>query len=98
MVGLASAVLLRVSPSSVPDAVDGSASETPYLTRYIEYNLTPEAGLWQRRNDKHLDLAVDAANDKLLFQEAERPKVRRLRYLGSVSVRSRAGVRRRGGR
>ena len=42
----------------------------------------PEAGLWKARAAKHLELAKEAADDKLLFQEAERPKVRRLRYLG----------------
>lgn len=72
-------MFLRVSPSDLPVK---SNDETPYVTRYIQHNLTPEADLWKKRNDKHLELAVDKANDMLLFQEAERPKVRRLRYLG----------------
>lgn len=51
------------------------------MTKYIAYHM-PEAGLWQKRSENHLDLAKSAADDKLLFQEAERPKVRRMRYLG----------------
>jgi hypothetical protein len=42
----------------------------------------PESGLWKGRNKKHLELAKAAADDKLLFQEAERPRIRRMRYLG----------------
>lgn len=54
----------------------------PYLTRYIQHNLAPDADKYKERNDKHLELAKQAADDKLLFQEAERPRIRRLRYLG----------------
>ena len=80
--GLAVALFLRISPDDLPNKIDPSHSETPYLTRYIAHNLTPQADLWKERNEKHLELAVKAADDKLLFQEAERPKVRRMRYLG----------------
>lgn len=52
------------------------------MTRYIAHNLVPEQGLWRSRNEKHLELAVKQADDMLLMQEAERPKVRRMRYLG----------------
>jgi hypothetical protein len=44
-------------------------------------------------------MAIAAADDKLLFQEAERPKVRRMRYPGEVGEAleglgaSRSGVR-----
>lgn len=54
----------------------------PYLTRYISHNLAPGADKYKERNEKHLELAKQAADDKLLFQEAERPRIRRLRYLG----------------
>lgn len=80
------ALFLRISPDDVPNKVDPSSSEVPYLTRYIKHNLTPQADLWKERNEKHLELAVEAADAKLLFQEAERPSVRRLRYLGSVEL------------
>lgn len=32
-----------------------------------------------------MELAKQAADDKLLFQEAEKPRIKRLRYLGYVS-------------
>jgi len=54
------------------------------VTRYIEHNLSPDADKFKARNDRHLELAKQAADDKLLFQEAERPRVRRMRYLGCV--------------
>lgn len=56
--------------------------EEPFMTRYIRYNLTPKSDVFKERNNKHLELAKQAAEDKLLFQEAELPKIRRLRYLG----------------
>lgn len=71
---------LRVSPADNP--ATNNSDETPYLTRYIQHNLTPAADLWKKRNEKHLELAIQAADDKLLFQEAEPAKIRRLRYLG----------------
>lgn len=78
--GLLVALALRVSPANNPTTAN--SDETPYLTRYIQHNLTPATDLWRKRNEKHLELAIEAADDKLLFQEAEPAKVRRLRYLG----------------
>lgn len=63
-----------------------SGDDKPYMTRFIEKNIMPAEGLWKARNEKHLELSKVQAEDKLLFQEAERPKVRRLRYLGSVQI------------
>ncbi|GAA6023419.1 hypothetical protein JCM8202_001432 [Rhodotorula sphaerocarpa] len=60
----------------------------PYLTRYISHNLAPGADKYKERNEKHLELAKQAADDKLLFQEAERPRIRRLRYLGAFDQQS----------
>ncbi|KAL1914546.1 uncharacterized protein VTP21DRAFT_8171 [Calcarisporiella thermophila] len=49
------------------------------LTKYIEYHMPSEEET-KRRNDKHLALAKQAAEDKLLVQEAKRPPIVRLRY------------------
>lgn len=70
------------TPSELVDKVDEKVSVPPYLTRYISHNLAPDGDKYKERNEKHLELAKQAADDKLLFQEAERPRMRRLRYLG----------------
>lgn len=71
------------TPSELVDKVEEAVPAVPpYLTRYISHNLAPDADKFKERNDKHLELAKQAADDKLLFQEAERPRMRRLRYLG----------------
>jgi len=74
-------IAYRLTPDSVHPSAP-SSEDKPYVTRFIEKNLTPAEDLWKKRNEKHLALAKEAAEDKLLFQEAERPKVRRLRYTG----------------
>lgn len=70
------------SPSLSPDAFARAsardADETPLITRLIARYTTP-ASTWTERNDKHLELAKDAAEARLLFQEAERPRVWRWR-------------------
>lgn len=71
-------VAYRVMPAQAV-ATEG---EKPVVTRFIEDKIMPAQDLWRSRNEKHLELAKEAAETKLLFQEAERPKVRRLRYLG----------------
>jgi len=38
----------------------------------------PDAKHWTERLDRHLELTKEAAEDKLLVQDAERPKIRRL--------------------
>ncbi|KAK4698826.1 hypothetical protein P7C70_g7443, partial [Phenoliferia sp. Uapishka_3] len=74
---LAVALAYRLAPASAP-----VTEENPHpITSYIAANM-PAAGQWKANATKHLELAKEAADDKLLFQEAERPKVRRLRYLG----------------
>ncbi|WVR08806.1 hypothetical protein IAU60_005864 [Kwoniella sp. DSM 27419] len=70
-----------VSPSLDPATFSQSAKDKdlPWITRWLANN-TPEAKVWQERSDKHLELTKEAAETKLLFQEAERPKVLRMRY------------------
>jgi hypothetical protein len=76
---------VRVYPSAPtsytsPALIPTSDNDHP-ITRYLAHHM-PESGLWKGRNEKHLELAKAAADDKLLFQEAERPRIRRMRYLG----------------
>ncbi|GAA5881409.1 hypothetical protein JCM1840_007559 [Sporobolomyces johnsonii] len=78
------AIYLRVAPSSSSDA---EPSE-PWLTRYIAHNLAPSADKYRERNNHHLELAKQAADDKLLFQDAERQRIRRMKYLGSFGQAS----------
>ncbi|SCZ89263.1 BZ3500_MvSof-1268-A1-R1_Chr9g10348 [Microbotryum saponariae] len=78
---VAAFVLIRMSPATNPTTSE-SQDEKPYITRYIEHNLTPRAGVFKEHNQRHLEMAIAAAEDKLLFQEAERPRVRRMRNPG----------------
>ncbi|CDS01624.1 hypothetical protein [Sporisorium scitamineum] len=55
--------------------------EKPWLTRYIEHWTTPSS-VWKERNARHLELVKEKAEERLLFQDAERPPVHRLRYTG----------------
>ncbi|KAK4051367.1 hypothetical protein OIV83_002851 [Microbotryomycetes sp. JL201] len=88
--GLAVALVLRLAPAPPEATGEDSQAGTgaPWITRYITHNLTPATDLWKKRNERHLELAIEAANDKLLIQEAEQPKIRRLRYLGSFDQAS----------
>lgn len=81
---LAVFIYLRAAPDDLPSkALDAAEDKAPaWMTRYIEHNLRPDADKFKARNERHLELAKQAADDKLLFQEAERPRVRRMRYLG----------------
>ncbi|GAA6010321.1 hypothetical protein JCM11491_006266 [Sporobolomyces phaffii] len=81
------ALYLRIAPSTSSD--DDSE---PWLTRYIAYNLAPSADKFKERNEKHLEAAKQLADDKLLFQEAEKPRVKRMRYLGSFDQASPNGI------
>ncbi|WVF67806.1 hypothetical protein IAT40_002567 [Kwoniella sp. CBS 6097] len=71
------------SPSLDPETFSQIAkskdSSIPWLTKKLA-DITPKAKVWTERNDKHLELTKEAAETKLLFQEAERPKVLRMRY------------------
>ena len=68
------------SPSVSPGGHDSAATsaDAPLVTRLIA-RYTPSAKVWTERNDRHLELVRDAAEEKLLFQEAERPRVWRWR-------------------
>ncbi|WWC64978.1 uncharacterized protein I303_107592 [Kwoniella dejecticola CBS 10117] len=69
------------SPSLDPETFSKSTKDSslPAVTRLLA-SITPKAEVWTQRNDKHLELSKEAAETKLLFQEAERPKVLRMRY------------------
>ncbi|KAL8292856.1 hypothetical protein RQP46_000550 [Phenoliferia psychrophenolica] len=84
---LAVALAIRLAPASAPVTEENPSPITTYLAAHM-----PEAGLWKARAAKHLELAKEAADDKLLFQDAERPKVRRLRYLGTFEQASPNGI------
>ncbi|CDU25720.1 uncharacterized protein SPSC_05891 [Sporisorium scitamineum] len=61
--------------------------EKPWLTRYIEHWTTPSS-VWKERNARHLELVKEKAEERLLFQDAERPPVHRLRYTGTFEQAS----------
>jgi hypothetical protein len=63
------------------ESEDGTNTDDnrPFLTRYMDYYSTP-ASVWKERNERHLDLVREKAEEKLLFQDAERPPVHRFRY------------------
>lgn len=68
------------SPTLTPDAFNSLRSDpsAPWLTRVIA-RFTTDGSVWNDRNDRHLALVMDAAEQRLLFQEAEKPKVWRIR-------------------
>ncbi|WWC72797.1 uncharacterized protein I206_106761 [Kwoniella pini CBS 10737] len=77
------------SPSLDPETWSKSTKDNslPVVTRLLA-QITPKAEVWTQRNDKHLELSKEAAETKLLFQEAERPKVLRMRYPSSFEQAS----------
>ncbi|KAK8850749.1 hypothetical protein IAR55_004669 [Kwoniella newhampshirensis] len=77
------------SPSLDPEAFKQTAKDSsmPYVTRMLA-GITPEAKVWTERNDRHLELSKENAETRLLFQEAERPKVWRMRYPSSFEQAS----------
>jgi hypothetical protein len=60
-------------------AAQAKNESTPLITRLLARDMAGNADVWTERNDKHLKLSAEAADTRLLFQEAERPKVFRLR-------------------
>lgn len=68
------------SPSVSPEAFNktGTDASSPAITRWLA-KVTPDSKVWTDRNDKHLELTKEAAEERLLFQEAERTRVFRLR-------------------
>lgn len=58
---------------------ESKSDKTPYVTRLIASRIAGNNDVWTERNAKHLELAAEAADTKLLFQAAEQPKVYRLR-------------------
>ena len=68
--------------STSPSSDHDPASFGVRLQRWLSYNLSYEEGLFKERNLKHLGLARQAAEDRLLMVEAEKPPVKRLRFTG----------------
>ncbi|KAJ9097391.1 hypothetical protein QFC20_006215 [Naganishia adeliensis] len=69
------------SPSTDPEYTTRTAQTLPWFSRVLA-QITPKAKTWTERNEKHLKMAMEAADDRLLFQEAERPRIHRLRNPG----------------
>nr|ODN74929.1 hypothetical protein L203_06612 [Cryptococcus depauperatus CBS 7841] len=78
-----------ISPSLDPEAFEEARKDQslPALTRWLA-NQISKAEVWKKRNDKHLELSKEAAETKLLFQEAERPRIWRMRYPSSFEQAS----------
>ncbi|KLT40544.1 hypothetical protein CC85DRAFT_287384 [Cutaneotrichosporon oleaginosum] len=70
------------SPTTSNSALEQEAKNdsAPWLTRFLAGRLAGAAEQNEQYNDKHLALTIEAADQRLLFNEAERPKVRRLKY------------------
>ena len=68
-----------MSPTLHPERLTAARSDPslPLLTRLIA-RVIPDADHWTERIDRHLALSKQAAEDKLLIQDAQQPKVRRL--------------------
>lgn len=73
----------KSAPEHVSDDNDDDNEEAednrPFLTKYMDYYSTPSS-VWKERNERHLDIVREKAEEKLLFQDAERPPIHRLRY------------------
>ncbi|WVQ77617.1 hypothetical protein IAR50_007305 [Cryptococcus sp. DSM 104548] len=71
----------NLSPTLSPEefAAARRDEQLPWLTRWFVRE-TEKAEVWKERADRHLELTKEGADMKLLFQEAERPKVLRMRY------------------
>lgn len=59
---------------------EGDDDKRPFLTRYIE-NWTTPVETWKRNNERHMELAKQAAERKLLLQDAEMAPMRRMQYV-----------------
>jgi len=67
------------SPTLTPEKLssDRTDSNKPLVTRMLA-RIMPDANVWKDRNDKHMVLTKEAAEGKLLVQDAQKPSVRRL--------------------
>lgn len=70
-----------IDPDSSKEDDGEGEDNRPFLTRYMDYYSTPSS-FWKERNERHLDAVREKAEEKLLFQDAERPPVHRFRYAG----------------
>lgn len=81
----------QFAPSAPQEASSPSTSSTytqpdeslPLISRLIARNTTPAAE-WKRLGDRHLEQTLEKQQTKLLFQEAERSKMYRLKNPGYV--------------
>ncbi|WOO82640.1 uncharacterized protein LOC62_04G006122 [Vanrija pseudolonga] len=81
------------SPSLAPAAAEKEATSAPsFITRAIASGTKEDAENWAKRNDQHLALTREQADEKILVQEAERPKVWRMRYPSSFEQASPHGI------
>lgn len=71
------------APASDDELEGEPDDDKPFLTRYITYHVT-KPSIWKERSDRHLDAVRQRAEDRLLFQDAERPPIHRLRFPGYV--------------
>lgn len=78
------------SPTTNNEALTAQKDDgkVPLVTRYLASRLEGTAGVNDERSDKHLELSVEAADTRLLFQEAEQPKVWRMTYPSSFDQAS----------
>ncbi|UZJ51201.1 hypothetical protein CBS101457_000521 [Exobasidium rhododendri] len=77
----------RSAPGNESEDDTNDDDNRPFLTRYIDYYSTP-AQFWKERNERHLDFVREKAEERLLFQDAERPPVHRLRYANTFEQAS----------
>ncbi|KAG8906934.1 hypothetical protein FRB99_005708 [Tulasnella sp. 403] len=76
IVGILGYGLYQFSPSR--KSVDGNEGS---LTSWLRNKITP-SDIWRTRNEKHLELSMDAAEAKNLTGSAKRPLMPRTRYPG----------------
>ncbi|EJT51819.1 hypothetical protein A1Q2_02984 [Trichosporon asahii var. asahii CBS 8904] len=72
---------VSASPSVSNDNLEKEAADknAPWITRWYANNMKGDGKLWDERNAKHLELTMQAADTRLLYNEAELPHVYRLK-------------------
>lgn len=72
---------VSASPSVSNDNLEKEAADknAPWITRWYANNMKGDGKLWEERNAKHLELTMEAADTRLLYNEAELPKTYRLK-------------------
>lgn len=72
---------VSASPSVSNGNLEKEASDekAPWITRVFARMMAGDATKWDERSEKHLALAMKAADTRLLYNEAELPPVYRLK-------------------